>query len=32
MGVATVELFWGLGFPVVLESTFLQLFLKSLGA
>ena len=31
-GVATVELFWGLGFPIVLESTFLQLFLKNLGA
>ena len=31
-GVATVEMFWGLGFPIVLESTFLQLFLKHLGA
>lgn len=31
-GVAGVELFWGLGFPLVMESTFLQLFLKSLGA
>lgn len=31
-GVSIVEFFWGLGFPVVLESTFLQLFLKSLGA
>lgn len=31
-GVAAVELLWGLGFPIVLESTFLQLFLKSLGA
>ena len=31
-GVAVVEFFWGLGFPIVLESTFLQLFLKSLGA
>ena len=31
-GVAFVELFWGLGFPIVLESTFLQLFLKNLGA
>ncbi|PIE60517.1 MAG: hypothetical protein CSA31_01705 [Desulfobulbus propionicus] len=30
--VATVEFFWGLGFPIVLESTFLQLFLKELGA
>ena len=32
LGVAAVELLWGLGFPIVLESTFLQLFLKSLGA
>jgi len=32
VGVAIVEFFWGLGFPIVLESTFLQLFLKSLGA
>lgn len=31
-GVSVVEFFWGLGFPVVLESTFLQLFLKNLGA
>ena len=31
-GVSAVEFFWGLGFPVVLESTFLQLFLKHLGA
>lgn len=31
-GVAVVEFFWGLGFPIVLESTFLQLFLKNLGA
>lgn len=30
--VSLVEFFWGLGFPLVLESTFLQLFLKSLGA
>lgn len=30
--VSLVEFFWGLGFPIVLESTFLQLFLKSLGA
>jgi MFS family permease len=30
--VAAVEMFWGLGFPVVLESTFLQLFLRHLGA
>ncbi len=32
VGVAFVEFFWGLGFPIVMESTFLQLFLKSLGA
>ena len=31
-GVSVVEFFWGLGIPIVLESTFLQLFLKSLGA
>lgn len=31
-GVAAVEFFWGLGFPIVMESTFLQLFLKQLGA
>lgn len=31
-GVAAVEFLWGLGFPIVLESTFLQLFLKNLGA
>ncbi|THB79010.1 MAG: MFS transporter [Desulfobulbaceae bacterium] len=31
-GVSLVEFFWGLGFPIVLESTFLQLFLKHLGA
>lgn len=29
---AAVEFFWGLGFPIVLESTFLQLFLQKLGA
>jgi len=32
IGSAAVEFFWGLGFPIVLESTFLQLFLKNLGA
>lgn len=32
VGVASVEFLWGLGFPIVLESTFLQLFLKNLGA
>ncbi len=32
VGIASVEFLWGLGLPVVIESTFLQLFLKSLGA
>lgn len=32
IGISGCEFFWGLGLPVVLESTFLQLFLKSLGA
>ncbi len=32
VGIASVELLWGLGLPVVVESTFLQLFLKNLGA
>ncbi len=32
IGISTVEFLWGLGLPVVVESTFLQLFLKSLGA
>lgn len=27
-----MEFFWGLGFPVIIESTFLQIFLKHLGA
>ena len=31
-GISAVEFIWGLGLPVVIESTFLQLFLKSLGA
>ena len=31
-GIAMVEFCWGLGFPVVMESTFLQIFLKNLGA
>lgn len=30
--VSVVEFFWGLGFPVIVESTFLQLFLKKAGA
>ena len=32
IGISGCEFFWGLGLPVVIESTFLQLFLKSLGA
>ncbi|NNF99000.1 MAG: MFS transporter [Desulfobacteraceae bacterium] len=32
VGISGVELFWGLGIPMVVESTFLQLFLKNLGA
>ena len=31
-GVSSVEFLWGLGTPVVIESTFLQLFLRNLGA
>jgi MFS family permease len=31
-GVSVVEFIWGLGFPILLESTFLQIFLKTLGA
>ncbi len=31
-GISAVEFFWGLGLPVVIESTFLQLFLKNMGA
>lgn len=31
-GISAVEFFWGLGLPVVVESTFLQLFLKKIGA
>jgi hypothetical protein len=30
-GISSVEFLWGLGLPVVVESTFLQLFVKSLG-
>ena len=30
--VSLVEFVWGLGFPILLESTFLQIFLKTLGA
>lgn len=32
IGISSVEFLWGLGLPVVIESTFLQLFVKSLGA
>lgn|GEM_PF-372067 len=32
VGISLVEFLWGLGLPVVVESTFLQLFLKNLGA
>jgi len=32
LGVSAVEFLWGLGTPVVIESTFLQLFLRNLGA
>ena len=31
LGISSVEFIWGLGIPVVIESTFLQLFIKSLG-
>jgi len=31
-GISLVELLWGLGLPPVFESTFLQLFLRQLGA
>jgi MFS family permease len=31
-GICAVELAWGLGMPVVIESTFLQVFLRNLGA
>lgn len=31
-GISAVEFLWGLGLPVVIESTFLQLFLKNMGA
>ncbi len=32
IGISSVEMLWGLGLPVVMESTFLQIFLHSLGA
>lgn len=31
-GISSVELFWGLALPVLFESTFLQIFLKQIGA
>jgi len=31
-GICSVELLWGFGMPLVIESTFLQLFLRHLGA
>jgi MFS family permease len=31
-GISLVELLWGLGMPVVFESTFLPLFMRHLGA
>lgn len=31
-GLASVEFSWGIGLPVIIDSTFLQLFLKNLGA
>jgi MFS family permease len=32
LGISCPEAFWGLALPVVIESTFLQIFLKTLGA
>ena len=32
LGSSLGELFWGIGIPIVIESTFLQLFLRNLGA
>lgn len=32
LGSSLGELFWGIGLPIVVESTFLQLFLRNLGA
>ena len=32
VSISSVEFLWGLGTPVVFESTFLQLFLRNLGA
>ncbi len=30
--ISSAELFWGMGTPIIIESTFLQLFLRRLGA
>jgi MFS family permease len=32
VGISSTEFLWGIGLPVVVESTFLQLFLRNLGA
>ncbi len=32
LGISMVEFLWGLGMPPVMESTFLQLFMRQLGA
>jgi MFS family permease len=32
IGITGVEMFWGLGLPVLFESTFLQIFLANMGA
>jgi MFS family permease len=32
LGITIAEAFWGLGLPVLVESTFLQIFMKNLGA
>jgi hypothetical protein len=32
IGISSVEFLWGMGMPVLIESTFLQLFLRNLGA
>ncbi len=31
-GITGVEFFWGIGLPLLIESAFLQIFLRSLGA
>lgn len=32
MGITLVEFFWGLSLPLVFESTFIQIFLRQMGA